>query len=117
MDITLINLTPHAVVLRAADGSDTTIPADGTVARVTATPGTATSVAGIPVPVFSRDSYGAVTGLPAPAPGVLFIVSGLVGSAVAGTRDDVVVPGTGPQDGAIRDDGGRIVAVTRLKRV
>jgi hypothetical protein len=113
----IINLTPHPINLRAADGSDTIIPASGTVARVTSTPGTATSVAGVPVPVYGRDSYGEVTGLPAPSEGTFLIVSALVGGAVAGTRDDVLVPGTGPADGAIRDDAGRIIAVTRLKRV
>jgi hypothetical protein len=32
-------------------------------------------------------------------------------------RPDVLVPGTGPGDGAVRNDKGHIVAVTRLKRV
>jgi hypothetical protein len=113
----LINLTPHTINLRGPDGSDTAVAASGTIARVTSTPGAPAAVAGIPVPVFGRDTYGEVTGLPAPAEGTLYIVSAPVGGAVAGTRDDILVPGTGPQDGAIRDDGGRIVAVTRLKRV
>jgi len=113
----IINLTPHAIVLRSGDGFDTAIPASGTIARVTSTPGAPAAVEGIPVPVFGRDAYGEVTGLPAPAEGTFYIVSALVGSALAGTRDDVLVPGTGPQDGAVRDEKGLIVAVTRLKRV
>jgi hypothetical protein len=113
----IVNLTPHPINLRGPDGADTTVPASGTIARVASTPGAATEVAGVPVPVYGRDHFGEVTGLPAPAEGVFLLVSALVGGAVAGTRDDVLVPGTGPQDGAIRDDAGRIVAVTRLKRV
>ena len=113
----LMNLTPHPINLRGPDGADTTLPPSGTVARVTSTPGAPAAVAGIAVPVFGRDTFGEVTGLPAPEEGTLYLVSALVGGAVAGTRDDVLVPGTGPQDGAVRDDAGRIVAVTRLKRV
>jgi hypothetical protein len=46
----------------------------------------------------------------------MYIVSGMVLSALYGTRPDVLAPGTGPNDGAIRDASGRIVAVTRLVR-
>ncbi len=56
-----------------------------------------------------------VTGLPDPIDGTIFIVSAPVGAAIVG-RNDVLVLGTGPNDGAIRD-GGNVVAVTRLKRV
>jgi len=31
-------------------------------------------------------------------------------------RDDVVGPGTGPKDGAIRNEDGNVIAVTRLVR-
>lgn len=113
---TIINLTPHAITLRDANGADTSYASAG-LARVTSTPGAPETVEGISVPVYGRDSYGEVTGLPAPTPGVFYVVSALVGSALAGTRDDVLVPGTGPQDGAVRDEKGLIVAVTRLKRV
>ena len=37
-----------------------------------------------------------------------------LGAALAGSRDDVLVLGTGPNDGAIRNEAGQIVAVTRL---
>ena len=115
--ITLINLTPHAIVLRAADGTDTTVEPSGTIARVSSTTGTPSDVAGIPVPVWSADSMGEVTGLPDPSFSVLLIVSGMVGDACKGRRFDVLVPGTGPNDGAIRNEKGHIVAVTRLKRI
>ena len=120
---TLVNLTPHAIVLRDADGADHVVPPSGTVARVTAHPGALSDI-GLPVPVASRTMYGAVEGLPVDRvgawdcrPEVLYIVSALVGAAVSHQkRDDVVCPGTGPNDGAIRDEAGRIVAVTRLVR-
>jgi len=54
-----------------------------------------------------------------PEPGLVYIVSAMVGAALreAGvSRPDVLCPGTGPQDGAIRDPEGRIQAVTRLIR-
>lgn len=111
----LINCTPHDLVLRDADGTDHTIAASGIVPRVSSTPGALRDI-GIIVPVADADTFGDVTGLPAPVDGTFLIVSGMVGAALAGTRPDVLVPGTGPADGCIRD-GGRIIAVTRLKRV
>ena len=113
----IANLTPHAIVLRAADGADTIIAPSGAVARVTSVPGVSGTVDGVPVPVWTADAFGEVIDLPEPQPGTLFLVSAMVGGAVAGTRDDVVVPGTGPNDGAVRNEKGHIVAVTRLKRV
>lgn len=113
---TLINLTPHPITLRAATGEDTVIPPSGTVARVSSTPGALETVAGIPVPVAGVQTFGGVEGLPAPAEGTLYIVSALVLSALRGSRPDVVGPGTGPNDGAVRNERGHIVAVTRLVR-
>lgn len=148
----IINLTPHAITLRAADGTETTIPprpaSEGGAARVTSTPGTLATVEGIPVPVASPTTFGEVAGLPAPAepgltawdydlmlhehevtcgvaghpgtrPGTFFIVSAIVGAALhasGSTRTDVLCPGTGPADGAVRNEQGHIVAVTRLVR-
>jgi len=115
---TLMNLTPHPITLRSLDGTDTVLVPSGTVARVTATSGSLGSVEGVPVPVMGADSFGKVIDLPEPEEGVFLIVSGLVGGApsIKG-RADVLVPGTGPNDGAIRNDKGHIIAVTRLKRV
>jgi hypothetical protein len=107
----LINLTPHALTLRDSSGHDLIVEASGQVARVATTPGEESGNLG-GVALFSATSFGKVEGLPAPQDGVIYIVSGLVGGQVS-DRDDVVVPGTGPRDGAIREDG-RIVAVTRL---
>ena len=109
----LVNLTPHALTLRTPEGIDITLPPSGTVARVGTTPGALREVAGIPVSVAEATSYGEVQGLPEPAEGTIYIVSGLVLGRAFG-RADVFGPGTGPQDGAIRDDAGRVIAVTRL---
>lgn len=110
--MTLVNLTPHDIVLAHASGERTTLPPSGTVARV--------AVEYVPVPGWHRGNcalpvvrphYGEVAGLPPPGEDTVYIVSGLVLSRCAG-RTDVVGPDTGPT--AVRDDGGRIVAVTRL---
>jgi hypothetical protein len=111
----LVNLTPHSIVLRDADGNDHAIPASGAVARVSSTPGALEAVAGVPVPVAGRQTFGAVEGLPGPVEGTLYVVSALV-LARCGDRDDVVGPGTGPNDGAVRNEKGHVVAVTRLVR-
>ena len=111
----LVNLTPHPIVLLGADGNYHAIPASGAVARVSSAPGALEAVAGVPVPVAGRQTFGAVEGLPAPVEGVIYIVSALV-LARCGDRDDVVGPGTGPNDGAIRNEKGHVVAVTRLVR-
>ena len=108
----LVNLTPHAIVLRGADG-DTTVPPSGAVARVGSCPGQARAVPGCPVLIQDPPAWGEVEGLPKPLSGTMYIVSGMVGARCP-ERRDVVSPGTGPADGAIRDDAGRIVAVTRL---
>lgn len=112
----IINCTPHALSLRSGEETYTIAPS-GTVARVGSTPGAMETVSGIPVPVAGRTTYGEVTGLPDPAEYTYYIVSGVVGAALNGSRPDVLCPGTGPNDGAVRDEAGRIVAVTRLVRV
>jgi hypothetical protein len=55
-----------------------------------------------------------VAGLPDPADGVFYIVSGMVfASPLLDGRGDVMAPGTGPDEGAVRE-GGQVQAVTRL---
>jgi hypothetical protein len=110
--MTFINLTPHAITIRLAAG-DITVPASGQIARVSTSTAETRQIGGIPVQI---STTGEVTGLPAPGSSV-FIVSGMVLEALKNrgvTRSDVVAPATGPQDGAIRNDSGHIVAVTRL---
>lgn len=121
---TVINLTPHPITL-TRDGVETILPPHapkGEEPRVGATPGIARPdhpLAGI-VGVHAPDVLGEVLNLPDPQPGVYFVVSGLVGEALRKqglARPDVLVPGTAPQDGAVRNTQGHIVAVTRLKEI
>jgi hypothetical protein len=110
----LVNLTPHDIVLRDPCGVDHTIPPSGSVARVTSQPGIQTDILADygGVPIYSAPVQGEVEGLPARNGDAIYIVSQVVAVQVP-ERLDVVSPGTGPLDGAIRE-GGRIVAVTRL---
>jgi hypothetical protein len=110
----LINLTPHPITLCDDAGAILeTVPPSGTLARVAQTPGQSYRLADCPVPIQGRDTMGQVEGIPKPAPGVLYIVSGMV--AAECTRHDVVAPGTGPADNPVRDPQGRIVGVRCLK--
>ncbi len=130
----IVNLTPHAIVLRInasnmaaePDATDIVIPpqagADGR-----ATPARVTSKAGPPVgdvngiPIYGSPVWGPIEGLLAPAEDTIYIVSFVVlGRPEVAGRGDLVQPGTGPADGAIRyGDGpqkGQVFAVTRLVR-
>jgi len=73
--------------------------------------GTPLKLEGVPVPVYTPNRWGVVEGVPEPDGESLFIVSALVGQRLK--RPDLVMPGTGPGEGAVRKDG-QIVAVTRL---
>ena len=107
----IINLTPHIVVLRAADGTEVSIAPTAPPARVaTKSVATGETVGGLPV---FRTIYGEIENLPASDGETKYIVSVLVLGRCRG-RDYVFAPGTGPQDGAVRDEQGRVAAVTRL---
>ncbi|KKU03364.1 MAG: hypothetical protein UX06_C0042G0005 [Candidatus Giovannonibacteria bacterium GW2011_GWA2_45_21] len=110
------NLTPHTVGFQMPDGQILTFPSEG-LARVDVLPGEAREIKlwnGQTMPVNPPVKYGAVVGLPEPDGETVFIVSLIVITqpSVAG-RTDVIAPATGPKDGAIRDAGGQIAAVTR----
>jgi hypothetical protein len=112
-----VNLTPHALNLVYEDGSEAVEVSEGH-ATVESTPG-ALDVAvseATGFPVYGPPIFGAVTGLPDPQEGVMYIVSGIVGSALAGTRDDVLVPGTSPADNPRRNEARQVTGVTRLNR-
>lgn len=108
----LLNLTPHPIVVRHEDHSETTIPTSGTVARVNSPPGLFLGVVD-GVPLYGPPIWGDVQDLPAPEPGVTFIVS-LPVAMRCPDRPDVVSPGTGPADKAVRNDVGQVIAVTRF---
>ena len=105
----MVNLTPHTIVL--IDGETRIeIPSSG-VARVASKPGV--HLSGV---FWAGTSYGEVEGLPEPKTDTIYIVSGLVAGRVGSSRDDVFSPGTGPNDGAERNEKGHITGVTRLIR-
>ena len=107
----MINLTPHAIVLRTQQG-DVTLPASGQLARVSMVPThTGETVAGLPV---YRNTPGPVTGLPRDERGMIqpCIVSGMVLAAIPPGTPGIYAPDTGPT--AVRNEAGHIVAVTRL---
>lgn len=121
----LINLTPHEIKIQSKYG-DSNIPASGQVARVQQEPAVQIGIIGnddgscVPIAVVHPPIFGAVqwpdfdTKKYSGA-----IVSMLVGQAVRALPEDqrpefaVFVPDTGP-DSVIRDEEGRIEAVSRL---
>ena len=100
----ILNYTPHAIVVRLADGTDRAFPPSGVVARVKTTDVPLEAVDGIPT---VRMTFGEVEGLLPEEEGTICIVSSLVAQA-AKDRRDLVAPNTGPT--AIRENG-QIVAV------
>ncbi len=108
-----MNLTPHAIVLRPAEGVEITVPPSGQLARasVATLDQQPLLVDGKSIPVV-RNTFGAIEGLPAPDGETIFIVSIVVLGQLKG-RTDVVCPDTSPA-GVIRDASGKIEAVRRL---
>lgn len=114
----MLNLTPHSIsIFDHASDKTLTICPSGTIARVTMTETEKgfQAIEGLPVPFIVRTN-GAVEGLP--TDGTPCLVSSMVLDAVkqnppAGfDLSTVFAPDTGPT--AIRDENGRIQAVTRL---
>lgn len=111
--MTLINLTPHAISLYTPTGVKE-IPASGQLARVRASSEVVTELEGLAV---ARPTFEGLTGLPEPRPNTIYVVASLVLTALRAAgiyRPDVVAPGTGPNDGAIRDANSRVVGITRF---
>lgn len=107
----IINLTPHALQLHGLDGPDDralNIPPSGSQARlaVTRTPAASVEVGGVSLSV-NRPTMGDVTGLPAPAEGVIYVASALV--AEKAQRGDVFAPGE-----LIRDAAGNVIGAKGL---
>ncbi|MFA5625765.1 MAG: hypothetical protein WC966_12050 [Bradymonadales bacterium] len=109
MSIEIVNLTPHEISVVVIPGAlSRELPPSGQVARVTETmEKIVPSPLGKGCPVF-RATYGEVEGLPAPAPGVAYVVSGLVRAAVP-NRKDVFSPGK-----LIRDENGQPIGCQGL---
>ena len=119
--MSVINLTPHDITVRGPEGETIVLEASGTVARILHTehPGAEpVSLGGFRVPARRHVplAEGVLVHLPEPVEGITYVVSALcLDAAQRAGRTDVVAPGTGPNDGAIRE-GGRIIAITRLVR-
>lgn len=96
-----VNLTPHEVVLNNGEK----FPPSGIIARV------ATSYGPFDENGVAKVKFGAPVGLPDPEKGTLFIVSGLVASAMKGKRSDLVSPATGHRDCIRSDDRKTIISV------
>lgn len=104
---TFINCTPHALTVEGLG----TLPASGVVPRCATIRQAAewnVDENEAPMVRLISQTVGEVTGLPAPSWGVFYIVSGMVLTALNGSRPDVVAPDTGAD--AIRENG-QIVAV------
>ena len=119
-----VNRTPHEINFQSAVTSDfRTFPPSGKVARVNeVTLHHPDDLDGIPCQTTVFQGF---VDLPDPQDGTVFIVSrpvmdawkqGAKGGAWA-HRLDLIAPGTGPNDGALRNDKGHIIAVTRFNRM
>jgi hypothetical protein len=110
--VKLVNLTPHEVTVFIDSSNTLKIPPSGQVARVQSTEELVGYVNGISV---YKTIYGEVQGLPEPQEDTIYIVSQVVLQALKEKgikRDDVLAPNTGPsQNGAVRDQQGRIIGV------
>lgn len=110
----IVNLTPHAlnIMPEGPEGPTVTIPPSGIVARCATSRVQVDTVTvdGIAVPV-NRTQFGAVTGLPDPQPGTIYIVSAVVAQAVPERPDVFIV------DDSVRDESGRIIGCRALARV
>jgi hypothetical protein len=100
----LVNLCPHPVCVKHADGTETIIPQSG-LARVSVAyrENGAVEVAGRPVPLI-QGVYGGVEGLPEPEAGTCYLVSHMVRMALP-RRLDLLSPAN-----IVRDQQGNILA-------
>ncbi len=114
----LRNLTPDEIVIHLASGEALRYPSVGN-AKVSTLfrPMTRVYVSEFsnPIPILPAVAYGPVEGLPEPKEGVAYIVSATVLDALRGSgRTDVFTTGTGKNDGAVRNEKGRIIGVSAL---
>jgi hypothetical protein len=106
MDLKIMNLTPHAVIIRREGFDDVTFVTSGMVARVNSITMPDSEVNNI---VVVKNSFFTTKDLPDEEIGTTYIVSMLVAQANP-TRRDLLVPDTSPE-GAIRNKDGQIIAV------
>ena len=102
----IINLTPHTINIHS-NGSVTNVTPSGNIARVSTNYQHFNTVSGINI---YNCVYGDVDGLPDSQDNAIYIVSGVVKSAVP-TRKDVMSPGE-----LIRDDSGKPIGCNGLRQ-
>lgn len=108
-----VNLTPHPIGFVDQDNQLLLTVESTTVARVSAQTTTVGYfvINGVQIPR-THTVYGQVEGLPDPTPGIIYIVSGMIVSALAQQgihRDDLLVPGQ-----QVRDEQGRVIGCRSL---
>ena len=103
----IVNLTPHDLTVVLADESVCKITKSGTVARVATKREVSRPIGGIQT---FRTTYGQIEGLPEPADGTVYVVSGMV-AARCPDREDVFAPGE-----LVRDGDGNVVGCRGLSR-
>ena len=106
-DVVLVNCTPHQLDIVQHDGSIVKIDSCGIIPRCSSSEVVDQAIGLIEV---TKQTLGAVEGLPEEIPGAYFIVSRLVASAAH--RDDLLVPGS-----LIRDDQGKVIGCKGLSRI
>ena len=102
--VVLVNCTPHPLNIVQRDGSILTINPCGIVPRCSSTEVVNGAIGLIDI---TKQTLGAVEGLPEEIPGVHLIVSRLVASASG--RQDLLVPGA-----LLRDDQGKVIGCKGL---
>ena len=101
-----VNLTPHALNVERAGMPNLIIPASGDVARVATNRVSCGTIH--PSVTVEMPSFGEVEGLPEQSDDIVYIVSGMVLSAVQ-HRADVFAPGE-----LVRDESGRVTGCRGL---
>ena len=101
----ILNCTPHPINVAGV-----VYPATGILPRVAVEFTEIEMLSGIPV---CRQAYGEVEGLPKTTPNTILIVSGMVLSALKGSRADVFAPATG-HPLVERNEKGHILSVPCL---
>lgn len=109
----IINLTPHSIRFQRADGTLTNpIPPASQPAWVASREEERSPIDGIPV---RRQVRGGVTGVPAPEPNTIYVVSSVVAQALleeGTTRNDIYVPVD-----LVRDENGQPVYARGLAQL
>lgn len=104
--INFVNLTPHTINIHS-NGNVKNVAPSGNIARVSTNYQHYNTVGGINI---YKCVYGDVDGLPDPEENKIFVVSGVVKSAVP-NRMDVMSPGE-----LIRDDNGKPIGCNGLRQ-